>query len=76
MLNNLRGLSFFDEGAVAKSFQLLSIYSALASRDKKQLIDDLRRIVGEFAARAGNGDGVRLERGGNSGGDRQWKRQH
>jgi circadian clock protein KaiC len=47
MLNNLRGLSFFDEAVVAKSFQLLSIYPALASRDKKQLIEAIARSLRE-----------------------------
>ncbi len=48
MLNNLRGLSFFDEAAVSKSFQLLSIYPALASRDGKQLIEAIARSLREY----------------------------
>lgn len=47
MLNNLRGLSFFDEAAISKSFQLLSIYPALASRDRKQLIEAIGRSLRE-----------------------------
>jgi circadian clock protein KaiC len=48
MLNNLRGLAFFDEAAVSKSFQLISIYPALASRDKKQLIEAVARSLREY----------------------------
>lgn len=48
LLNNLRGLTFFDEAAVSKSFQLLSVYPALASRDGKQLIEAIARSLREF----------------------------
>lgn len=47
MLDNLRGLSFFDEAAVSKSLQLLSIYPALASRDRKQIIEAVARSLRE-----------------------------
>lgn len=45
MLNNLRTLSFFDEAAIPKSFQLLSAYSALASRDRKQIVQAVARSL-------------------------------
>jgi circadian clock protein KaiC len=48
MLNNLRGMSFFDEAAVSKSFQLLSAYSALASRDGQQLIGAIARSLRSY----------------------------
>lgn len=48
MLNNLRGLAFFDEAAVSKTFQLISIYPALASRDKRQLIEAVARSLHEY----------------------------